>query len=509
MKKKYNEREYHELWQEYAENIRKSTPIDLSESFSDKRARIKKLESNEEKWFAYYFPSFYTSEPEIFHKQATLRVTRNAEYYEVRSWSRELAKTARTMMEVLYLALTRKKRNILLVSNSLDNAERLLLPYKVILELNDRIKSDYGIQKKVGNWEASEFTTRSGVSFRALGAGQSPRGTRNESVRPDVILIDDMDTDEECRNSEVIKQKVNWVEQALIPTRSVSEPLLIIVCGNIIAKYCCITELGKKADTWDIVNIRNAKGESSWRKNSEEDIQRIEHMISYESFQKEYMNNPMDGGDTFKDIIYGEIPLLKQCDGVVVYADPATSNKDKTTSSSKAVVLVASHNGCFYIHSCFVNQMSNALFVDYLFESFNLLCTEKVAIPYVYIENNALQDPFYQQVLLPLIFETGNKKKMPLPIRPDERKKPDKYFRIEGTLEPLNRLGKLIFNKKEKDNPHMKRLVAQFENFNPKSKLMDGPDAVEGAVHILQNQQIVKANKAIDIIQRKPSKYRL
>src|SRR5690606_25935462 len=93
----------------------------------------------------------------------------------------------------------------LMISNTEDNAKRLLLPYKNILESNNRIINDYGVQRQVGKWEDHEFTTKFGFSFRALGAGQSPRGTRNDAARPDAIIIDDFDTDEKCRNKDRVK----------------------------------------------------------------------------------------------------------------------------------------------------------------------------------------------------------------------------------------------------------------------------------------------------------------
>ena len=101
------------------------------------------------------------------------------------------------MFAVLYLVLTGKKRNIILTSNSLDNAARLLEPYRANLDsLTQELKAYYGEQKNLGAWESGEFTTLGGAAFRAVGAGQSPRGTRNDEVRPDVILCDDFDTDE-------------------------------------------------------------------------------------------------------------------------------------------------------------------------------------------------------------------------------------------------------------------------------------------------------------------------
>ena len=81
------------------------------------------------------------------------------------------------------------------------------MPFMLNFEANQRIMNDYGVQEKPGKWEIGEFTTAGGCAFRALGAGQSPRGTRNEAARPDFILIDDIDTDEETRNPERIQKK--------------------------------------------------------------------------------------------------------------------------------------------------------------------------------------------------------------------------------------------------------------------------------------------------------------
>lgn len=511
MAKKVTDKEYLLQWREFCENLDNATPIDLTESAADKIKRVKDLEANPEEWFKYYFPNYYTSEPAEFHIKATRRVLKKDEWYEVRSWARELSKSGRTMMEVLYLTMTGKKSNILLVSNSADNAERLLLPYKANLERNNRLINDYGMQRRIGSWEAAEFKTRKNVAFRAIGVGQSPRGTRNDAKRPDVILIDDIDTDEICRNSERVKENVKWIEQALIPTRSISTGLLLIACGNIIAKYCCVTEMGKKSDKWDVVNVRDNKGKSSWpQKNTEEAIKRIQDTISYESFQKEYCNNPMDGGDTFKDMVFEQIPQLRHCDYVVIYADPATSNSDKSNASSKAIVIVARKGLKYYVHKAWVDQMSNANFCEYLFEA-QAICTRAGVDPiYVYIENNTLQDPFYEQVLLPHIYRISDERKTALPIRPDDRKKPEKYSRIEGTLEPLNRLGYLIFNKMEEANQHMERLIAQFTNFSRKAKLMDGPDAIEGAVKIIQDKEASNANGLIEVFKRKSNeKYKM
>lgn len=486
---KQNDKLYLEQWNEFRDNTLKSTPVDLTETIPKKTKRIMHLEANPEEWFKYYFPNFYTAEPAPFHKKSTKLVVENPEFYIVRSWSRELAKSARTMMEVLYLGLTGKKKNILLVSASYSDAERLLLPYKTILECNNRIINDYGTQESISNWEAGEFITRKGVSFRAIGAGQSPRGTRNDAARPDVILIDDIDTDIDCRNPETIRKKYEWIEQALIPTRSISTPLLIIACGNIIAKYCCITEMGKKADVWEVVNIRDKHGKSTWpQKNTEEMIDRALKPISTSSQQKEYYNNPIRIGKIFERAIYAKCPPLKSCEHVLVYADPATSNKDKSASSRKAVGVIGYKNSNFYLYKVWLDGMNQSNFVNNLYAASDYVKDKGVDVFKLWIENNSLQDPFWEQVLKPLIKEVGRQlNKTVLYMSLDKRAKGDKFMRIEGTLEPIYKQGALYFNEEEKKNPHMQRMEEEFVGVDPSSKMMDGVDMLEGGVWIIKN----------------------
>ena len=302
------DKQAYDEWQVYHDSLKKNTTVDKNESFVDKQKRIKKLEANPEMWFAYYFDKFCTAPPADFHIRSTKRILGNPEWFEVRAWSRELAKSTRTMMEVLYLSLTGKKRNWMLISNSEDNAKRLLEPYRANLDSNQRVIFDYGEQKGFKKWTSKEFITKGGVSFRAIGADQSPRGTRNENIRPDGIIFDDIDTDQDCLNPNIIEKRVNWIFDAVIPTRSINIPLLVLVCGNIIAEYCCVTELIKKADKTDIVNIRT-NGKSSWaQKNSEEHIDRVLSTLPYSSIQKEYFNNPQTEGRVFKNITWGKVP---------------------------------------------------------------------------------------------------------------------------------------------------------------------------------------------------------
>lgn len=468
-------------WDDFLDNIRRETALSQGETEAQQKKRIARLEANPEEWFKYYFPQYAYADPAPFHIAATKRVLSNPEWYEVRMWSRELAKSTRTMMEVLYLVLTRRKKYVLLISNSADNAARLLAPYRANLEANQRIIHDYAMQELPGRWGQEEFVTRSGAAFRALGAGQSPRGTRNEEIRPDIILFDDVDTDEECRNPEIIKKKWRWIEQAAIPTRSISVPTLIIFCGNRIATDCCVERASQIARHTSVVNIRNDDGKSSWpQKNSEEAISNILSTISYASQQKEYYNNPITEGSVFNELGYKKMPRLEQYTLLVCYTDP--SFKDSKKNDFKATVLVGKWRDEFHVIKCYLDQTSTAKMVDWHYAIMDMVAGRSV---YYYMEQ-----VFLSEVLLKEFYDAAKTRHRTIPIKGDDRKKEDKFTRIESLLEPLHRNGKLYFNEAEKDNPHMKRLDEQFVALAPGSRAHDdGPDAVEGAVWLINQKE--------------------
>lgn len=500
--RKPTDRQLWKEWEDYYNQFISDVEVDSGEDPVEKTKRIRKLESDPEEWFRYYFPKYCTAPSAKFHRAATKRLFANRRWYEVRAWSRELAKSARSMMEFLMLALTKKVSNFLLISNSYDNACRLLLPFMMQLEKNSRIINDYGEQVNPGHWEVGEFVAKCGCSFRAIGAGQSPRGTRNEAKRPDAILIDDIDTDEECRNPDRINQKWDWIEQALIPTVSVSGDIRIVFNGNIIAKDCCITRAGKVADKLDIVNIRNKDGLSSWpEKNSEKDIDFILSKISTRSAQQEYFNNPTTAGEVFKELTWGKVPPLGKFRFIVNYGDPSPSNSKNKANSLKAISQVGFLDGRFYIINCRLDHATNAEFVGWFYE---LAADVPQGVQvYNYVENNTLQDPMYEQVIMPLFIERA-KTDGYINIIPDTRKKPDKFSRIEGNLEPLNRLGKLVFNEAQKGSPHMQRLEEEFTLVTPQlGAPADGPDAVEGAVFVT-NEKISTMQPGAFTLGRRP-----
>lgn len=133
-----------EEWDAFMDAFLAQADVDPGEGPEERARRRARLEADPEEWFAHYFRRYCTAPPAAFHRAATRRLLADPNALEVRAWSRELAKSSRAMMEAALLALTGRARLALVVSNSLDNAVRLLAPLKKHLEDDRRLAADYG-----------------------------------------------------------------------------------------------------------------------------------------------------------------------------------------------------------------------------------------------------------------------------------------------------------------------------------------------------------------------------
>ena len=179
------------VWEEFHKSLLRGVEVDNSLTRQDIERQRAQLERDPIEWIKFFFPAYAKYEFAPFHIRAIRRVIANDEWYEVLSWSRELAKSTVAMFILMFLTLTRRKRFVALASATIDSAKRLLLPFKINFESNPRIRQFYGEQTTIWQWTDSEFSCRCGAKFIALGAGSAPRGMRNEAIRPDILYFDE------------------------------------------------------------------------------------------------------------------------------------------------------------------------------------------------------------------------------------------------------------------------------------------------------------------------------
>src|SRR5208283_2967550 len=132
---------------------------------------------------------------------------------------RGAAKSTLAEEAAIIMALLGEAKNILVIGESEQRAVERLRAIKHELEYNDAILAVFGEQ--VGDsWAETRIVARSGVCFQAYGRGQSLRGVKHLQLRPDLILMDDIEDDEACGSLEMRRQVLRWFTGTVLPCMS-------------------------------------------------------------------------------------------------------------------------------------------------------------------------------------------------------------------------------------------------------------------------------------------------
>ncbi|MDL2217393.1 phage terminase large subunit [Christensenellaceae bacterium OttesenSCG-928-M15] len=114
----------------------------------------------------------------------------------------------------LHAVLYKYKRYIIILSDSSDQACGFLSAIKDELEENTAVREDFG--DLVGKtWRENVVVTKHDVKIEAIGAGQKIRGRKHKNWRPDLIILDDVENDENVRTPEQRNKLNNWFTKAV------------------------------------------------------------------------------------------------------------------------------------------------------------------------------------------------------------------------------------------------------------------------------------------------------
>lgn len=119
-----------------------------------------------------------------------------------------------TFKDDLHAILYGYKHYILIMSDVADQAMGFLEAIKEELEDNDAIYEDFGdLTGRV--WRDDVIVTKTGIKVQAKGAGQKVRGLKHKNWRPDLIVLDDIENDENVRTPEQRAKLESWFYKAV------------------------------------------------------------------------------------------------------------------------------------------------------------------------------------------------------------------------------------------------------------------------------------------------------
>lgn len=290
---------------------------------ADRRERVRLGEQSVLFFARYYFPDFFSDQTPAFH-QELIRFAREMERPRaargvigaVIAAPRGHAKsTILTFLVVLYWIAYRKKRFVVIVSDTAHAAESFVSDIKKQLEENERLREDFGDLcgdtvrgGRPLKWTTGDFTAahknlagrpifRTRVLSRSTG-GQF-RGLRSGSSRPDAIICDDLENDEHVKTPEQRRKLWDWFNKAVIPALDPHTGGLVVI-GTIIHFDSLLAKLLKLAEQtglylWKIFRAILPDGLVLWpqRFNRAFLDQRKQGMGTL-AFNSEYLNIPID-----------------------------------------------------------------------------------------------------------------------------------------------------------------------------------------------------------------------
>lgn len=140
-----------------------------------------------------------------------------------------------TQIGTLWCIVTGRKKYPLIVMDALDQALPMLEAIKAELEFNPRLLIDFPEATKQGRvWQVGVIVTANDVKVEVFGSGKKIRGRRHGPYRPDLVIGDDLENDENVRSPEQRDKLMTWVLKSLLSLGYADDSLDVFIIGTIL-----------------------------------------------------------------------------------------------------------------------------------------------------------------------------------------------------------------------------------------------------------------------------------
>ena len=246
----------------------------------------------------------------------------------------EAKSTLVTQLFTLWCIVTHRKHYILLVMDSIDQAYPMLEAIKAELEFNPRLAMDFADVCGQGRvWQAGTVVTANDIKVQVAGSGKKLRGLRHGAFRPDLVILDDIENDEQVRNPAQRDKLEIWLKSAVLHLGGVGQKFDVVYIGTILhydsvlnrtlhnpmwhsMKFKAMLAFPERMDLWDeweaiLRNNGNAGAamaqafyeankaemergaQTSWAARGVLDLMKIRARDGHEAFDSELQNDPV------------------------------------------------------------------------------------------------------------------------------------------------------------------------------------------------------------------------
>ena len=415
----------------------------------------------------------------------------------------------------IHQAVYRHKRFMVIISETTDMAGAFITWGNTQMKRNEKLIEDFGTlmhvqpsRNKVDN--RNEYVTQNGVKVMAVGAGKQIRGMRFGKLRPELMILDDLEGEEHVSTAEQMEKMEDWFQDQALP--ALSKDGLCLYLGTILAynslldkvvrnrgdfesrKYKAVKEFPSNVELWEDwkriymsdSSNRAAEALEFYEAHEDDMLEGVELLWgeywSYydfiqklinngaKSFNQEYQNEPTDEErQVFKpnDLFYfdeSDIDRIPYEDREYYAGVDFAMGKEKGDYSTIATILKNKQSGRAYVVDIYEGRLHTKEFMEKVIE---------FTLRYEY-ESIAVESQMAQEFFTDYLMEELIKRGYPSHSRVKKiKQRTRKALRIEA-LQPEMMNGNLRLNRKHTN------LIEQFSMY-PMAPHDDMIDAVEMA----------------------------
>lgn len=425
-----------------------------------------------------------------------------------------------TFKDTLHAILYRYKHYIMIISDSSEQAEGFLDDIKTELEDNYNIVQDFGELRGSKTWRSSVLVTKTDVKLEALGSGKKVRGRRHRAWRPDLIVLDDIENDENVQTPEQRRKLSSWFYKAVSKSGDTYTDIMYI--GTILHYDSLLSNVIKKNPEYDTkvyqAVISEAENKQLWeqwegiytnlfdsdhKKNADifyeanekemlvgvevlwlekwtyKELMQMRITEGIAAFNSEMQNDPIDPenadfNEEWFDYYDDSPPDFTDSRFIIIGAnDPSLGKTKKSDTSSIIDLALDLHTGYMYVAGASVEKRKPDVIIDDVIETHRRYRRDIGKGYYRFGVETVQFQYFFKDVMAAKALESGEY----IPIE-EIQSHVNKVVRIRS-LQPF------VKNKWLKFSRNHKELIRQMTEF-PMGRNDDAPDGLQMAVAVAQ-----------------------
>jgi predicted phage terminase large subunit-like protein len=451
-----------------------------------------------------YFPHYCSAQPSVMHEWLFERLPRLARAkagakLALAAPRGEAKSTLVTQIFVLWCVVHGLRHYVPIIMDAFDQAATMLEAIKVELEANPRLKLDFPDACGEGRvWQAGVIVTTNNIKIQAFGSGKRMRGLRHGPHRPDLVICDDLENDENVRSPEQRDKLESWLKKTVLRLGPADDSLDVIVIGTILhydsvlsrllknplwenRKFKAVIVWPERMDLWDrweeIFRNDGQKAAEGFYVQHRADMERgtvvswpamrplkklmeIRARDGHSSFDSELQNDPISDEDApFGTVIYWVEQSPRWI--FVGACDPSLGKLGKQRDPSAILVggFDRQTGTLDVVEAAICKRLPDKIIEDVIAAQQRWKCMAW-----------AIEAVQYQEFLRTELVKRSARRGIPVPALP-VIPHTDKQLRIES-LQPHVANGLIRFH------PRLTTLLEQLRHW-PKADHDDGPDALE------------------------------